>query len=356
MNNEILREALTALLNHYTSLVNSGDAGNWDPESEPVVIDARTALASQPQPEAAEPAAWQVWWGVTDKRPHWPPFKTKAEAEEVAASIKSTTEVRPLYTHAQQHSAAGGGEARLSREEARRYSDPGFQQWLDDSITENAEFTVWDTLKNVHDAYSGWCARPYYAPQAEPVSPTSAGEVLTEALREQAWRAYKARFNLTDGDDMQWRAWMEACDFCAAALAHPAAPAQPRGITLEQAEERTDDALAEAFAAPAQPDNSLTVSLVRETVKAARNPEAWMAWLRVEGLLRQPAAPAQAPAGEARDAARYRCLRATREAQTTDGTIIDVYDEDGAMLTHESLDSAVDAIMAATPAAEGGAA
>lgn len=52
---------------------------------------------------------------------------------------------------------------KMSREEARRYCDPGFQSWLDESVTENAEFTVFDTLKNVHDAYSGWCAHPFYA-------------------------------------------------------------------------------------------------------------------------------------------------------------------------------------------------
>jgi len=39
------REALQKLLDHYTALVNSGDAGNWNPEAEPVVIAARVALA-----------------------------------------------------------------------------------------------------------------------------------------------------------------------------------------------------------------------------------------------------------------------------------------------------------------------
>jgi hypothetical protein len=38
-------EALTDLLNHYVALVNSGDAGSWDPEKEPVVIKARAAIA-----------------------------------------------------------------------------------------------------------------------------------------------------------------------------------------------------------------------------------------------------------------------------------------------------------------------
>jgi hypothetical protein len=43
-----LAQALTNLLNHYTQLINSGDAGNWDPEAEPVVIAARQALNLHP--------------------------------------------------------------------------------------------------------------------------------------------------------------------------------------------------------------------------------------------------------------------------------------------------------------------
>jgi len=40
-----LLEALKDLLDHYTSLVNSGDAGNWDAENEGEVIAARAAIA-----------------------------------------------------------------------------------------------------------------------------------------------------------------------------------------------------------------------------------------------------------------------------------------------------------------------
>lgn len=43
--NERLSKALMALLKHYTVLVNSGDAGNWDAEKEDVVIMARKALS-----------------------------------------------------------------------------------------------------------------------------------------------------------------------------------------------------------------------------------------------------------------------------------------------------------------------
>jgi outer membrane protein TolC len=45
---ERLREALAALLDRYTRLVNSGDAGFWDPEEEDEVKLARQALNSAP--------------------------------------------------------------------------------------------------------------------------------------------------------------------------------------------------------------------------------------------------------------------------------------------------------------------
>lgn len=41
-----MRKALDGILNRYTRLVNSGDAGFWDPEEEPEVIAARLALSS----------------------------------------------------------------------------------------------------------------------------------------------------------------------------------------------------------------------------------------------------------------------------------------------------------------------
>ena len=37
--------ALVAMVNRYTSLVNCGDCGNWDPETEEPVIAARAAMA-----------------------------------------------------------------------------------------------------------------------------------------------------------------------------------------------------------------------------------------------------------------------------------------------------------------------
>lgn len=41
---ETMRTALQQLLTRYTELVNSGDCGNWDPETELEIQDARAAL------------------------------------------------------------------------------------------------------------------------------------------------------------------------------------------------------------------------------------------------------------------------------------------------------------------------
>lgn len=43
-NDPLLIKALRELLDHYVGLVNSGDAGNWDPEKEGEVAQARAAL------------------------------------------------------------------------------------------------------------------------------------------------------------------------------------------------------------------------------------------------------------------------------------------------------------------------
>ena len=51
-----MREALTGVLDRYVGLVNSGDAGNWDPETEDVVIKARAALDIPARPEPAAKA------------------------------------------------------------------------------------------------------------------------------------------------------------------------------------------------------------------------------------------------------------------------------------------------------------
>ena len=46
-----LRTALSGLLYRYRSLVNSGDCGFWDPETERAVIEARFALEQKGEAE-----------------------------------------------------------------------------------------------------------------------------------------------------------------------------------------------------------------------------------------------------------------------------------------------------------------
>jgi len=42
----LCREAMKAIMDHYVSLVNSGDVGKWNPEEEAEVINARAALTA----------------------------------------------------------------------------------------------------------------------------------------------------------------------------------------------------------------------------------------------------------------------------------------------------------------------
>jgi len=44
MHFDKLLEVLGDMTEHYCTLVNSGDAGNWEPECEPPVMVARCAL------------------------------------------------------------------------------------------------------------------------------------------------------------------------------------------------------------------------------------------------------------------------------------------------------------------------
>lgn len=64
---EGLREALVGMVDMYIDLVNSGDAGNWDPEKDKEVIAARLALSRHPTPDkAVEPLA------VLAEKHNWP--------------------------------------------------------------------------------------------------------------------------------------------------------------------------------------------------------------------------------------------------------------------------------------------
>lgn len=74
-------------------------------------------------------------------------------------------------------------QAKRDREADRaRFPDTAFNTWLDESITENGEFTAWDSLSSTGDAYAGWSVRSNYAPtQAEPVE---GGEVVDSDYKQ----------------------------------------------------------------------------------------------------------------------------------------------------------------------------
>lgn len=83
-----LREAAQALLDRYTSLVNCGDCGNWDPETEPDVIALRAELAKpDARPAPAEPQPERDFAAEVD---HWmkrsKEWRKRAEAAESAVS------------------------------------------------------------------------------------------------------------------------------------------------------------------------------------------------------------------------------------------------------------------------------
>jgi hypothetical protein len=46
-----LEKALKHVTERYVALIESGDCGNWDPETEPEIIEARAALAQADGPK-----------------------------------------------------------------------------------------------------------------------------------------------------------------------------------------------------------------------------------------------------------------------------------------------------------------
>lgn len=75
------------------------------------ICEAALAAHASEQAQAAEPVGWQVWWGLGQMRPHWPPFKTKNDAETHASMIRSNTEVRPIYASPQAKAAEAEKQA-----------------------------------------------------------------------------------------------------------------------------------------------------------------------------------------------------------------------------------------------------
>ena len=97
-----MREALQALLDRYTSLVNCGDCGNWDPEKEPCVVAARAALA-----HVAEAQPFVRWEFLPEQPTH---AMLKALAGEPLLLVASDEqELRARYLAMLQHCPCPGG-------------------------------------------------------------------------------------------------------------------------------------------------------------------------------------------------------------------------------------------------------
>ena len=58
--------------------------------------------------------------------------------------------------------AAPAAPQRNREADRARYTDPAFNEWLDDSVADGGA-TVWDLVPDVHSAWFAWTAHPNYA-------------------------------------------------------------------------------------------------------------------------------------------------------------------------------------------------
>lgn len=89
---EIALQELTCLIRHHT------DPAAFQEIRSALSAFATIALPVEPSAVVQEPDAFAVYWGIGQMRKNSVHFERKT-AEEVAAQIKSNTEIRPLYTH-----------------------------------------------------------------------------------------------------------------------------------------------------------------------------------------------------------------------------------------------------------------
>lgn len=91
-----------------------------------------------------------------------------AEIERLKAPRQRDNEILALRARiadleSQQAASAGGDRDR----EADRavFTDPLFNKWLDEPITENGEYTVWHQVGDTGAAWHGWENRQFYVDQ-----------------------------------------------------------------------------------------------------------------------------------------------------------------------------------------------
>lgn len=92
-----------------------------------------------------------------------------------------------------------GGEAVARDREAdrARFADAAFNNWLDEGISDSGH-TIWDAVGDVSTAWSGWCAREFYA--------------TPPAAQVQQVADYEATYATTER--LAKPAATEKCDFC----------------------------------------------------------------------------------------------------------------------------------------------
>lgn len=78
---------------------------------------------------------------------------------EAQVALNETMHRREIRNEAAVKDAVGGRDREADR---HRFPDPAFNRWLDESITENGEFSVWHQLGDVATAWAAWESRPHY--------------------------------------------------------------------------------------------------------------------------------------------------------------------------------------------------
>lgn len=156
---------------------------------EKLVLAVAAEEIAQERAQPAQPVAVPDGWALV------PPIDAIREV------IRISDRSHPSWDIVKAWLAADPAAPKRDREADRaRFPDPAFNRWLDEAITENGEFTVWDHLGDTCDAWHGWQNKPFYAaPKREPLIPIPADVV------EQAVDAL-GRFCSDEGwgsDDMQ---------------------------------------------------------------------------------------------------------------------------------------------------------
>lgn len=114
-----------------------------------------------------------------------------------------------LNASAPQSAQAPGGEAVARDREAdrRRFSDPAFNRWLDEGISD-AGHTVWDAIPDVCCAWQGWDNRQHY-PAALPADGVRGGlakkwrAACPDGARTEDWHRGYMQAKREDADELE---------------------------------------------------------------------------------------------------------------------------------------------------------